>query len=178
MKNYYKQYLDTLNNEVMPYWLKYSKDESGAINNCLTEDGTVISKDRFIWSQGRALWTYSCMYNEIDKNPEYLERANGLFNYLLTVRPEKGKCWNYLYDEQGNLKTGPTSIYVDGFVLAGMTEYYKLTKNPIAKEIALEIDRKMDYNNLVKLIHREEYEWEPIPGHIYLCLCLPLQAAL
>ena len=53
MRDYYKLYLDTLNNEVMPYWLKYSKDESGAINNCLTEDGTVISKDRFIWSQGR-----------------------------------------------------------------------------------------------------------------------------
>ncbi|MBR6736739.1 MAG: AGE family epimerase/isomerase [Clostridia bacterium] len=139
MKNYYEQYLNTLNNEVMPYWLKYSKDESGAINNCLKEDGTVMSKDRFIWSQGRALWTFSCMYNEIEKNPEYLERAHGLFNYLLTVRPKKGESWNYLYDEFGNLKAGADSIYVDGFVLAGMTEYYKITKNPIAKEIALEI---------------------------------------
>lgn len=147
MEKYFNQYLDTLINQVMPYWLKYSYDESGAINNCLAEDGTVISKDRFIWSQGRALWTYSCMYNEIDKNPEYLKRADGLFNYLLTVRPEKGQSWNYLYDEFGNLKTGATSIYVDGFVLAGMTEYYKLTKNPIAKEIALEI-----YENTYNLI--------------------------
>lgn len=147
MEKYFNQYLDTLINQVMPYWLKYSYDESGAINNCLAEDGTVISKDRFIWSQGRALWTYSCMYNEIDKNPEYLKRSDGLFNYLLTVRPEKGQSWNYLYDEFGNLKTGATSIYVDGFVLAGMTEYYKLTKNPIAKEIALEI-----YENTYNLI--------------------------
>lgn len=149
MKNYYKQYLNTLNFEVMPFWLKYSKDESGAINNCLSEDGTVLSKDRFIWSQGRALWTFSAMYNEIEKNPEYLERAHGLFNYLLSVRPEKGKSWNYLYDENGNVKAGPDSIYVDGFVLAGMTEYYKLTKNPIAKEIALEI-----YHNTYDLIKR------------------------
>ncbi len=149
MEKYFNQYLDTLINQVMPYWLKYSYDKSGAINNCLREDGTVISKDRFIWSQGRALWTYSCMYNEIDKNPEYLKRADGLFNYLLTVRPEKGQSWNYLYDEFGNLKTGATSIYVDGFVLAGMTEYYKLTKNPIAKEIALEI-----YENTYNLIKK------------------------
>ena len=139
MNKYYSQYLNTLNNEVIPFWLKHSKDESGAINNCLAEDGTVLSKDRFIWSQGRALWTYSALYNKIEKKQEYLDRANGLFNYLLTVRPEKNQSWNYLYDENGNVKVGPSSIYVDSFVLIGMTEYYKMTKNPIAKEIALEL---------------------------------------
>lgn len=147
MNNYYKQYLDTLNNEVIPFWLKYSKDESGAINNCLKEDGTVISKDRFIWSQGRALWTFSALYNRVEKKQEYLDMANGLFNYLLSVRPKDGGSWNYLYDDKGNVKTGPTSIYVDGFVLIGMTEYYLMTKNELAKEIAVEI-----YKNTYKLI--------------------------
>lgn len=148
MINYYEKYLHTLNNEVMPYWLKFSYDESGAINNCLTENGTIISKDRFIWSQGRALWTYSALYNRVEKKQEYLDRANGLFNYLLSVRPQKGHSWNYLYDEFGNVKIKDTSIYVDGFVLIGMTEYYKLTKNETAKEIAIEI-----YHNTLNLIN-------------------------
>ena len=74
-ENYYKQYSHALNDEVMPFWLKYSGDESGAINNCLTEDGKVLSRDRYIWSQGRALWTYSAMYNRIEKKQEYLDRA-------------------------------------------------------------------------------------------------------
>lgn len=139
MKQYYKKYYDTLNKEVIPYWLCYAKDESGAINNCLSEDGRVISKDRYIWSQGRALWTFSAMYNRIEKKDEYIKMADGLFNYLLKHGRNEQGTWNYLYDKDGKLVEGDISIYVDGFVLAGMTEYYIATKNEKAKEIALDI---------------------------------------
>lgn len=138
-EKYYKQYSDTLNNEVMPFWLKYSVDESGAINNCITEDGKVLSKDRYIWSQGRALWTFSAMYNRIEKKQEYLDVATGIFNYLRKIKRNEDGSWNYLYDGDGNMLEGPISIYVDGFVLIGMTEYYVATKNEEAKKIALEI---------------------------------------
>jgi len=137
-EQYYKQYANALNNEVMPFWLKYSGDESGAINNCLTEDGKVLSRDRYIWSQGRALWTYSALYNRVEKKPEYLARATGLFNYLCkTGRGTDGK-WNYLFDDDGNQLEGDISIYVDGFVMNGMTKYYLATGNETAKQIALE----------------------------------------
>lgn len=139
MKNYYKLYSETLNNEVIPYWLKNSKDESGAINNCIAEDGSLLSKDRYIWSQGRALWTFSAMYNRIEKKQEYLDMANGLFGYLSKIERNPDKSWNYLYDENGKMLEDSISIYVDGFVLAGMTEYYIATKNEEAKAIAIEI---------------------------------------
>ena len=138
MKKFYTLYNSTLNNKVMPFWLKYSIDESGAINNCLAEDGEILAKDRYIWSQGRALWTFSAMYNRMEKKKEYLLAADGLFNYLCNVgRTPDGK-WNYLFDENGTVKEGDISIYVDGFVLAGMTEYYIATGNEAAKQIALE----------------------------------------
>lgn len=139
MRDYYKLYIDTLNKEVIPYWLKHAKDESGAINNCIAEDGSLLSKDRYIWSQGRALWTFSAMYNRIEKRKEYLDMADGLFGYLLKVGRSSDKSWNYLYDENGNMLEGDISIYVDGFVLAGMTEYYIATGNEEAKAIAFEI---------------------------------------
>ena len=138
-KEHKELYLNLLQNQVMPFWLKYSYDESGAINNCLTEDGKVLSRDRYIWSQGRALYTYSALYNKIEKNPEYLRRADGLFNYLVKIGASEDGHWYYLYDGDGNLKEGDVSIYVDSFVLAGMTEYYNATKNEKAKEIALAI---------------------------------------
>ena len=137
--NYHRQYRATLTQEVIPYWLKHSKDDTGAINNCLAEDGSLLSKDRYIWSQGRALWTFSAMYNRIDKKEEYLEFAKGIFRYLLNIRKEKGRVWNYLYSAEGKVKEGPISIYVDGFVLCGMTEYFVATGDESAKEIALEI---------------------------------------
>ena len=139
MKKYYEFYKKTLLDEVIPYWMNNAIDESGAINNCLSEDGTVLSKDRYIWSQGRALWTFSALYNRVEKNEEYLNVATGLFNYLSDIERNEDNSWNYLYDGEGNLLEGSISIYVDGFVLAGMTEYYIATKNERAKEIAIEI---------------------------------------
>ena len=118
IKKYKEQYYHTLVDEIIPYWLKHAIDESGAVNNCLNEDGSVISKERYIWSQGRALWTFSALYNRIEKKAEYLNVATGLFNYLLkTGRDENGK-WLYRFDEHGNVLDKDISIYVDGFVLA------------------------------------------------------------
>lgn len=139
MRDYYKLYKDTLTEEVIPYWLKFAMDESGAINNCIDEDGSLLSKDRYIWSQGRALWTFSAMYNRIEKRKEYLDMADGLFGYLSKIGRNPDKSWNYLYDAEGKMLEGDISIYVDGFVLVGMTEYYIATRKEEAKEIALEI---------------------------------------
>ncbi len=137
MKELYQKYKSTLLDEVVPYWLKHSIDYSGAINNCLSEDGKVLSRDRYIWSQGRALWTFSALYNRIEKDEKYLSVADGLFNYLKAIGTDDKGRWNYLYDGEGRLLEGDISIYVDGFVLAGMTEYYRATGNDEAKEIAL-----------------------------------------
>ena len=138
-KKYYELYSNTLEKEVMPFWLKYSLDESGAINNCLGEDGSLVSRDRYIWSQGRALWTYSALYNRMGGDRKYLERANGLFAYLKSIGTNEAGRWNYLYDGEGRLLEGDISIYVDGFVLAGMTEYYVATGNSEALDTALKI---------------------------------------
>lgn len=148
-------YRNVLTEEVIPFWLKYASDPSGAINNCLAEDGTVLSRDRYIWSQGRALWTFSAMYNRIEKDPAYLQMADGLFRYLCkNGRDETGK-WMYLLDGDGNVKETDTSIYVDGFVLAGMTEYYRATGSETAKKIALET-----YENTLDRLNR--------PGSYYV----------
>ncbi len=135
---YKKRYQHTLLEEVIPFWLKYSLDESGAVNNCISEDGTVLCKDRYIWSQGRALWTFSALYNRVMPKKEYLDAATGLFSYLSqTGRDEQGR-WLYRFDEKGNVLDRDISIYVDGFVLIGMAEYYRATQSEGAKQIALE----------------------------------------
>ncbi len=137
--DYYNLYSHLLEDEVMPFWMRHSQDKSGAINNCLAEDGRLLSRDRYIWSQGRALWTFSRLYNRDKKRQDYLSRATGLFEYLSNTGPREDGSWNYLYDGDGNVKEESISIYVDGFVMAGMTEYYKATGNPVARKIALDI---------------------------------------
>ena len=131
-------YKKTLYNDVIPFWMKYSLDESGAINNCLDDTGELISKNRYLWSQGRALWTFSALYNRIEQRKEWLDIADGLFNYLSKNGRDSNGKWMYLLDDSGNVLEKDISIYVDGFVLNGMGEYYKATSNKEAMKIALD----------------------------------------
>lgn len=129
----------------IPFWEKYALDESGAINNCIDDYGKVLSRDRYLWSQGRALWTFSALYGRVSKKKEWLDIADGLFNYLReNGRDETGK-WMYLLDGEGNVKEKDISIYVDGFVLNGMGEYYLITGNEEARVIGEET-----YDNVIK----------------------------
>ncbi len=61
---------------VLPFWLNYSKDEQhGGYFTCLTRDGKVYDTDKFMWLQGREVWCFSYMYNNIAQNDSWLQMA-------------------------------------------------------------------------------------------------------
>ncbi|MDY4186859.1 MAG: hypothetical protein SOX77_03235 [Candidatus Borkfalkiaceae bacterium] len=54
----------------VPFWLKYGADKKyGGLINCLDRTGKIYSEDKSVWMQGRCGWTYSYIYNNIDKKP-------------------------------------------------------------------------------------------------------------
>lgn len=141
-----KQYIKTLLYDVVPFWMTYavgSKD--GAINNCVDDSGRIISTNRYLWSQGRALWTFSALYNKVEKKQEWLDVADGIFNYLCNHGRDEEGYWMYLLDDKGNIIERDISIYVDGFILNGLGEYFIATKNEKAKKIA-----EKTFENVVK----------------------------
>lgn len=158
LKEWADLYRKTLLEDVIPFWVKYAVDrETRSINNCIDDSGKVLSKNKYLWSQGRALWTFSALYNRIEKKPEWLNIAEGLFGYLSTRGRDNSGKWMFLLDEQGNVIEGDKSIYVDGFVLNGMCEYFLATGEPKAAEIALETYK----NTLWRLQHPGSYGIEP-----------------
>lgn len=134
-----KRYLDELTQKILPFWVNYAIDESGAINNCITEDGTVLNRDRYYWCEGRALWTFAAVYNYIEKDDKWLNIATNLFNYICQNAFDENGCCVYLTDADGNVKTGAVSIHSDAFVLYGIGEYYQATGSQQAKDLMLRI---------------------------------------
>jgi N-acylglucosamine 2-epimerase len=131
-------YRKTLLQDVMPFWMRYGLDEKdGALNNCLDDDGHLISRDRYLWSQGRALWTFSALYNHVEPRPEWLQVAHSINHWLATHgRDEQGR-WMYRLDGDGNVVERDASIYADMFVLNGLGEYYRATKDEDVEKLAL-----------------------------------------
>ena len=142
-------YRKTLLEDVVPFWMRHAVGaEDGAINNCLDDAGNVVSRDRYLWSQGRALWTFSALYNRVEARQEWLEVASGICGYLMRegLRDREGR-WMFRLDEAGRVLDRDTSIYVDGFVISGLGEYFAATGDERAALIALEtyecIDRRL-----------------------------------
>ena len=77
--NYRKELTET----ILPFWLEHAMDyENGGIFTCLDEEGMIYGKEKSVWFQGRALWTFSKAYNVIQKEPQYLKAAKALYDFL------------------------------------------------------------------------------------------------
>jgi N-acylglucosamine 2-epimerase len=152
-----KRYLFELNHKILPFWTKFAIDESGAINNCITEAGVVVSRDRYYWGQGRALWTFAAQYNYIEKKQQWLDTAINLFNYICQhAFDEDGNCV-YLTDGEGKVKKGAVSIHSDAFVLYGISEYFHATGDKHARDYMMRI-----YENTAgKLDHPDTVQTHP-----------------
>ena len=70
------RYRKELYDSVLPFWLEKSQDpEYGGYFTCLNRDGSVFDTDKFVWLQGREVWLFAMLYNQVEKNPAWLACA-------------------------------------------------------------------------------------------------------
>ncbi|NOZ29004.1 MAG: AGE family epimerase/isomerase, partial [Chloroflexi bacterium] len=145
---------------VVPFWLKHAIDrEHGGILTCISDEGQVLSEDKYMWSQLRAIWTFSALYNYIEPREEWLEVARHIFDFVKRYgRDEQGR-WVFAVDRDGRILKGATSIYADGFAIYGLTELARATDDQEAIRLALET-----YENVQQRLSRPgSYQTDPYP---------------
>lgn len=76
LQHYAERYRRDLLESVVPFWLRHSLDlEYGGYFTCLDRDGTVYDTKKYMWLQGRAVWMFSRLYNQVERRQEYLDAA-------------------------------------------------------------------------------------------------------
>jgi len=145
-RDFYVNQVDSL----FSYWREYRDTQWGGILNCITNDGTsLVSTDKYAWSQGRWLYTLSKLYELKDKFPgvdsvfvrEWMEETknfiegNCLYDDYRTCFLLRQDGTHVLDEATGRYDT---SIYADTFVLIGLSEYAVATGvyNPLTEKIA------------------------------------------
>jgi N-acylglucosamine 2-epimerase len=157
----HKLYRAELLDRTIPFWLKYGIDwQHGGICTCISDEGQVVSGDKYVWSQLRAIWTFSALYNKIERKPEYLGVATHIFNFIKSYgRNDRGE-WYFCLDEHGRpLFDGATSIYCDGFAIYGFTEFARATGSAEAIDLA----RQAYVNVQSRLARPGSYQTHPLP---------------
>ncbi len=100
-----------------------------------------ISKGYNPKGMGLFLSAYSKLYN-VTKNPNYLETARWLFDWLNSnyTKGYSGKCWGYNFHwatPNDFLTAFTPSVVVTSFIVDGVWEYYNITRDIRAKELIL-----------------------------------------
>lgn len=127
-----KRYIQELDNEIIPFWQKYSIDEKyGGFFSFLERDGTLYDTKKPLWMQWRAVYMWAALYNSSRKKEEYLPAAEKAFDFLV----KNGKCadssYAFMLDRQGNIlaeKEGGAEVFSDSFAAIACAELFIATK--------------------------------------------------
>ena len=120
-----RQYRELLGDGIIPFWMKALDLEFGGVFSCMAEDGTVLSTEKYTWSQARMAWVLSALYRRFAARPEFIFHARKTIDFLLAhARDERGR-FVYRISREGVPLEGATSIYSDCFVALAIEEYCK-----------------------------------------------------
>ena len=140
---------------ILNYWSKNTLDEKNGgfigevdfneIKNFGAEKGSVLC--------GRILWTFSAAY-PLTKNPEHFQIAERAFNEIKEKfynSRTKGIYWSINAD--GTPKDTKNQIYALSFVIYGLSEFYKISRNQEALDLATELFHSI-----------QDHAYDPVSG--------------
>lgn len=158
-----KFYEYDLYEDFLPFMEKYVIDPVYGGFMCNTDrDGTNITQDKNTWYEGRGIWVYSFLYNNLAKDPKYLEVARKSVGFMLRHKPSGDGLWPANFSREGVPKGEPDERgYGDLFIAVGLAEFARATGEKKYYELAKEIIAK-----IIRLYDRDDYQ--PDAGPFYL----------
>lgn len=149
--------------DIMPFWETRTKDmDCGGYITCFDRAGIFGDTDKYTWFQGRQLWMFSALYNQMGKDEKWLDLARHGRDFLVKNAYAGGGRWYYQLDRKGRLKAGTISIFSDLFVISGLAELMVANENDqdfaLIKETYDSIER-----NVYDLDFKDIYHnvWDP-----------------
>ncbi len=164
----FKKELKSELESILGFWMKFAHDEQnggfiGQIDfnhnkNYQSEKGAVLN--------ARILWTFAAAY-AMEPNVTYKTTAQKAFDYIAKhfYDTESGGIY-WSLNADGSPKDTKNQIYALAFVIYGMSEYYRISKDEKALQLAINL-----YNSIQKhsydLINKGYFEaftqdWKPI----------------
>ncbi len=128
IQNYLEIYKTGLLENIIPFWTKHCVDwEDGGFTFCLDRDGAVIDTDKGVWQTGRFTWMILTLYNEVEKNDEWLKIGKHGIDFLEKhCYNENGKMY-FIVDKQGDPIRMRRYVFSESFAAIAYAAYYKAT---------------------------------------------------
>ena len=134
------RYEKELRENCLPFWLENSQDkEYGGYYSCLNRDGSAYDTDKFIWLQGREVWMFAMLYNNVEKNQEWLECAIQGAEFLKKYGHDENWDFYFSLNREGRPLVQPYNIFSNTFACMAFAQLAKATGNEEYAQIARKI---------------------------------------
>jgi mannobiose 2-epimerase len=138
---------------ILSYWIKNALDQEngGFIGKIDGNDVKYPKADKGLVLNSRILWTFSAAYIHNPK-PEYKMMAQRAYAYLMKYfwdNKNGGGYWSV--DYKGNPKEKHKQIYGQGFMLYGLSEYYRAFGDKAALNSAIELFKLIEKHGFDKI---------------------------
>jgi mannobiose 2-epimerase len=159
-----------LHNDILPFWLKLTRDrERGGFYGAISND-LVINKDapRGALLTSRILWTFSSAYRRYH-DPACLEMARWAYDDLISRfwdKEQGGLFWSV--SANGKPLVTRKVVYGQAFGIYALAEYHRATGDRAALEHAIELYKTVEAHShdAANGGYFEEYtqEWKRLPN--------------
>jgi N-acylglucosamine 2-epimerase len=151
-----KLYKDELLTNVMPFWLNKSQDkEFGGYYTCLDQQGNVFDTDKFVWLQGREVWQFSMLYNNLEKNPEWLKCALQGGEFLKKYGHDGNYNWYFSLTREGKPIIDPYNIFSYTFATMAFGQLSKASGNQEYADIA-----RKTFDIILSKVNNPKGKWD------------------
>jgi N-acylglucosamine 2-epimerase len=157
-------YRQQLFDKVVPFWLKYSLDhEFGGQFNSIDQDGSIFDTDKSMWLQGRAVWMFSKLYNEVEQRPEWLEAAKHIYEFMMKYGFDSDGRLFFAVTREGRPLRKRRYLFTELFAIIACAEYAKATGDTVALQRAVDtyrlvVDHIQNPEKLDPKYYRETYQ--------------------
>ncbi|MCY3781538.1 MAG: AGE family epimerase/isomerase [Chloroflexi bacterium] len=129
---------------VVPFWLNHSLDHvNGGQFNSLDRDGSVFDTDKSMWLQGRALWMFAKLYNEVEQRSEWLNAAHHIYDFIMRCGFDADGRMFFAVTADGRPLRKRRYLFTETFAVIGLAEFARATGDAAA------LKRAVDTYNLV-----------------------------
>ena len=131
------RYRKELYDSVLPFWLDKSQDkEYGGYFTCLNRDGAVFDTDKFVWLQGREIWMFAMLYNQVEKNPAWLACAEQGARFLEKYGHDGNFDFYFSLTREGKPIIAPYNIFSNTFACMAFAQLAVATGNEHYADVA------------------------------------------
>jgi len=136
-KDYLKIYRDGLLNDIIPFWIRHSVDrEYGGFMFCLNRDGSVADTDKGVWTIGRFTWILATLYNEVEKNKEWLDLARHGADFLTKHCFDRDGRMFFQVTREGKPLRKRRYVFSESFAAIAYSSLFRATREPEYEKLA------------------------------------------